>query len=254
MRRILVALVVAALAAGCGGGEEAPAPLSAQDLEVAIGRACEPRAEDRLGDERTAFAAVVAGDRAAAYARPGGKRIRVFGHLNVNRVRTVFGVLAVRWDKRCDPAWYRVRLPIRPNGATGYVRAEVVDVFTVATRIEVDLSKRRIVLFRDGRRVITTTTAIGSPVTPTPTGRYYVNQRLYPQDPNGPFGPGAVGISSFSPVLTGWAQGGPIAIHGTNRPWSIGKAVTNGCLRIPNKVLARLFDQAWAGTPVIVRA
>jgi lipoprotein-anchoring transpeptidase ErfK/SrfK len=138
--------------------------------------------------------------------------------------------------------------------AIGYVRAEAVDVFTVATRIEVDLSKRRVVLFRDGKPVLTTTTAIGSPATPTPTGRYYVNQRLYAEDPSGPFGPGAVGISSFSPVLTGWAQGGPIAIHGTNRPSSIGQAVTNGCMRIRNEVIVRLFDQAWAGTPVIVRA
>ena len=27
-----------------------------------------------------------------------------------------------------------------------------------------------------------------------------------------------LGISAYSPVLTGWAQGGPIAIHGTNEP------------------------------------
>ena len=39
---------------------------------------------------------------------------------------------------------------------------------------------------------------------------------------SGPFGPGGIGISAFSPVLTGWAQGGPIAIHGTNQPASIG--------------------------------
>src|SRR2546423_7621812 len=40
--------------------------------------------------------------------------------------------------------------------------------------------------------------------------------RLIPTDPSGPYGPGAIGISAFSNVLTGWAQGGPVAIHGTN--------------------------------------
>src|SRR5438094_225790 len=103
-----------------------------------------------------------------------------------------------------------------------------------------------------GRRVLSTTAAIGSPATPTPTGRYYVNQRLIPGDPGGPFGPGAIGISAFSDVLTGWTQGGPIAIHGTNAPWSIGKAVSNGCIRVPNPALRRVFAQAIAGTPVII--
>jgi lipoprotein-anchoring transpeptidase ErfK/SrfK len=80
-----------------------------------------------------------------------------------------------------------------------------------------------------------------------------VNQRLIPDDPSGPFGPGAVGISAFSDVLTGWTQGGPIAIHGTNEPSSIGHAVSNGCIRLPNTVLRRVFAEALAGTPVLIR-
>jgi lipoprotein-anchoring transpeptidase ErfK/SrfK len=81
-----------------------------------------------------------------------------------------------------------------------------------------------------------------------------VNQRLVPAEgPDGPYGPGAVGISAFSPVLTGWAQGGPVAIHGTNEPWSIGRAVSNGCIRLPNPVLRRVFAAALAGTPVIIK-
>jgi len=110
------------------------------------------------------------------------------------------------------------------------------------------------VFYRRGERVMTVTAAVGSPATPTPTGRFYVNQRLLSIDPSGPYGPGALGISAFSPVLTGWTQGGPIAIHGTNRPESIGQNVTNGCLRVPNRVLRRLFRATPAGTPVIIRA
>ena len=62
----------------------------------------------------------------------------------------------------------------------------------------------------------------------------------------------AIGISAFSTVLTGWAQGGPVAIHGTNEPWSIGHAVSNGCIRLPNETLRRVFTLAVAGTPVII--
>ena len=136
---------------------------------------------------------------------------------------------------------------------TGWVAAARVTVGTVRTRIVVDLSRKQVTLYRDGREVLRATAAIGARATPTPTGRFYVNQRLIPADPNGPYGPGAVGISAFSDVLTGWTQGGPIAIHGTNAPWSIGKAVSNGCIRLPNETLRRVFSEALAGTPVLIR-
>ena len=175
-----------------------------------------------------------------------------FARLNVNDVPTVFAVLGARVDHTCDPQLYRVQVPRRPNGVIGWVRAGAVTVEGVRTRIDVDLSERRLTLFRAGREVLRTKVAIGSAATPTPTGRYYVNQRLVPQDRSGPFGPGAVGISAFSNVLTGWTQGGPIAIHGTNAPRSIGRAVSNGCIRLPNPVLRRVFHTAVAGTPVVI--
>src|SRR5204863_63362 len=78
-------------------------------------------------------------------------------------------------------------------------------------------------------------------------------ERTCAAGPGGTAGPGAVGISAVSTVFTGWAQGGPIAIHGTNEPWSIGKAVSNGCIRLPNARLRRVFAQALSGTPVLIR-
>jgi L,D-transpeptidase catalytic domain len=210
---------------------------------------CAPRSE-RLGSARVAYAAVAVG-RLHAFRRPGRRPFARFGTLNKNGVPTVFGVQAVRTGRDCS-RWYRVQLPRRPNGVEGWVRGGDVELVKVRTRLEVDLSSRRVTLFRDGRPVLRTIGAIGSPATPTPTGSYYVNQRLIVQDPTGPFGPVVIGISAFSTVLTWWTQGGPIAIHGTNQPWSIGKAVSNGCVRVRNDVLRRLFRQAIAGTPVII--
>ena len=143
---------------------------------------------------------------------------------------------------------------MKPNGVEGFVRATAVRVGSVRTRIVVDVSRRRLVFFRRGRAILRTTIAVGSSATPTPTGSFYVNQRLVPTDPSGPYGPGAIGISAFSDVLTGWAQGGPIAIHGTNEPWSIGHSVSNGCIRVRNPVLRRLFAATPAGTPVEIRS
>jgi hypothetical protein len=248
-------LTIVALAAGCGGSDEASAPVDMPEAEASAPatRSCRPGSKP-LGSARRAFAAVVERAPTLAYRRPGGKSFARFGRLNVNRVPTVFGVLGKVVDRRCRARWYRVQLPMRPNGITGFVRASDVRIAAVRTRIQVDLSERRVTLFRDGKRVLHAVAAIGSPATPTPTGRYYVNQRLVPEDTSGPFGPGAVGVSAFSPVLTGWTQGGPIALHGTNRPDSIGRAVSNGCLRLDNDVIQRIFDASLAGTPVIIRA
>jgi len=128
-----------------------------------------------------------------------------------------------------------------------------VKLVRVRTRIVVSLSARRVTLYRAGRELIRATAAIGAADTPTPTGSYYVNQRLVAPDPTGPFGPAAIGISAFSPVLQDWIQGGPIAIHGTNRPHLLGRAVSHGCVRVRNDVLVRLFALAVPGTPVLIR-
>jgi lipoprotein-anchoring transpeptidase ErfK/SrfK len=165
---------------------------------------------------------------------------------------TTFSVVGAIMTARCDASWYRVKLPMRPNGVVGYVRPASVAVEKVTTRISVDLSRRRLVFYRAGRPVLTMPVGVGSPATPTPVGRYYVNQRVTVADAGGPYGPAVLGVSAFSDVLTGWAKGGPIAIHGTNEPWSIGRAASNGCVRVLNATLRRLFALTPAGTPVVI--
>lgn len=205
-----------------------------------------------LGSERAGYAVVV--ERSAVvYRRPGGGILARFEAKNVNTYPTVLGVQGALLDRECRRSWYRVQLPMRPNGVTGYVRARGVWLGRVTTRIVVDLSERRVTLYRGGRHHLSARAAIGTSATPTPVGRFYVNQRLVPKNRSGPYGPAALGISAFSNVLTGWAQGGPIAIHGTNEPWLIGRAVTNGCLRLHNRAVDRLFQATPAGTPVLVR-
>jgi lipoprotein-anchoring transpeptidase ErfK/SrfK len=247
---VSVALVLVSLAA-CG--EQArPRAQESTRATVTVAAPCKAGAFRRLGSRRLAYVAIVR-QRAAVARRPGGPAFARFGRKNINGVPTVFSIRGARLDRNCKPRSYLVQMARRPNGVTGWVAARQVAVETVKTRIVVDLSDRRVTLYRDGRRLLSATAAIGSSATPTPTGRFYVNQRLIPIDKSGPFGPGAVGISAFSEVLTGWAQGGPIAIHGTNAPWSIGQAVSNGCIRLPNATLRRVFAQALNGTPVLIR-
>ncbi|HEY2777264.1 MAG TPA: L,D-transpeptidase [Gaiellaceae bacterium] len=226
-----------------------PTPVAAKRMRVAP--SCSGATERTLTSARASYAGF-APNGAVAYRTPGGAVVARFGRENVNGYPTYFGVLGKRVGKDCRALWYRVQLPIRPNGAVGWVRASAIELQPVDLRIEVDVSRRQLTLFRTGKRVLEATVAVGASATPTPIGRYYVNQRLVPTDTSGPYGPGALGISAFSPVLTGWAQGGPVAIHGTNEPWSIGHAVSNGCIRLPNDTLSRLFKIVPPGTQVII--
>jgi len=247
VRALAVILAVGlTLLGGCGGNEERP-DVAADTAAKA--RVCAPGSIQRLGSTRLAYAAIVR-SQATVSRRPGAHAFASFERLNVNRVFSIRGALV---DAGCKPTSYLVQIPKRPNGVTAWVPAAQVEVAKVSTRIVVDLSERRVRLYKGGELVLSSKAAVGAPATPTPTGRFYVNQRLIPADTGGPFGPGAVGVSAFSNVLTGWTQGGPIAIHGTNAPSSIGKAVSNGCIRVPNAVLTKLFDQALSGTPVLIR-
>jgi hypothetical protein len=220
------------LSAGCGGAAR-------HAVAGAVAQRCVS-----LGGANAAIVATPL----AAFRSPGRGLVARFGLRNVNGVDTVLSVLR----STCDGRWLRVELPVRPNGAVGWVAADHLRTFNVQTRIVVDVSARTLRFYDAGRLKLRATVAVGSSATPTPIGRYYVNQKLIPDDPSGPFGPGAIGISAFSPVLTHWAQGGPVAIHGTNEPWSIGHAVSNGCIRLPNATLQKLFAQTPAGTPVVI--
>jgi lipoprotein-anchoring transpeptidase ErfK/SrfK len=189
----------------------------------------------------------------AAYSRPQHGHVVVrLSRIDQNGYPTVVGVVAVRTDSNCEPTWYRVQIPVAPNGSTGWVEANAVRIYSVDSRIVVNLSTRRLVVYSSGRRVFRARVAVGSQETPTPTGRYFVNERFLLSDPSGPFGPAALGISAHSDVLTDWAQGGPIALHGTDDAASIGSAASHGCIRLGNSDMRRLFALAPAGTPVSI--
>jgi lipoprotein-anchoring transpeptidase ErfK/SrfK len=47
-------------------------------------------------------------------------------------------------------------------------------------------------------------------------------------------------------------MGNGYAIHGTNQPDSIGRAVSHGCVRLRNEDIAKLYAMVEVGTPVYI--
>lgn len=257
----LVAALVLVLAA-CGGGSHAQlseasaqpyraAPLGTGRMPSAVRTTCAAQASFAPSLRRS-YAAVVR-LAATAYSHPGARALASFGRIDQNGYRTVLGIVGAKTTSGCDPTWYRVQLPVPTNGRTGWVPASAVRIYQVATRVVIRLGARRLVVYRSGRAVFRAPVAVGTPQTPTPLGSYFVNERFLLTSSAGPFGVAALGISAHSDVLKNWVQGGPIALHGTDDPASIGRAATHGCVRLANADMRRLFALVPAGTPVSIR-
>jgi hypothetical protein len=146
----------------------------------------------------------------------------------------------------------RVQLPVRPNGSEGWVDRDDVMLVRPSYEVRMELGAKRLTVRRHGRVVLRTVAGIGSPATPTPTGRYFVTNLVrVTDDPEGYYGGFAVGLSAHSEVLDSFRGGPPqVAIHGTNDPASIGGERSNGCLHVANDVAQKLEEMLELGTPV----
>jgi lipoprotein-anchoring transpeptidase ErfK/SrfK len=148
--------------------------------------------------------------------------------------------------------WYRVWVAMRPNESRGWVPEGKLAFYTTSAKITIDLSERKLSVYRRGALIDTYPVAVGKPGLSTPTGSFFVNQKLRPPSPDGAYGVLAIGISAFQPKLEYWAQGGPVAIHGTNEDYLIGKAISHGCVRMHNKDVLAVSRYVPAGSPVFI--
>lgn len=166
---------------------------------------------------------------------------------------TEFGSTRALLVEAVDGDWLQVLLPTRPNGSTGWIRGDLVELRRVDEAVVVDLEARTLTVTVAGEVVLETPVAVGTPDSPTPRGRFSIVDKLSTGTPDGPYGPFAFGLSGHSDVLTEFAGGdGQIGIHGTDDPASIGTAASHGCVRVPNEVAVLLDDLLPLGTPVTI--
>jgi lipoprotein-anchoring transpeptidase ErfK/SrfK len=149
--------------------------------------------------------------------------------------------------------WVRARLPVLPNGTTGWVPRRALGPYqTVRTHLVVDLGGLTATLMRDGRPVFRADVGVGQPRWPTPRGRFHVRSRLT-RYRSPLYGPLAFGTSARSATLTDWPAGGFVGIHGTDRPDLVPGRVSHGCIRMRNRDILRLGQLMRVGTPVTIR-
>lgn len=125
---------------------------------------------------------------------------------------------------------------------------------TAEKRIAINVASRMLTVYEGKTKIAMYPVGVGTPSTPTPVGKYAVqNKEVNPtwidpsntavQIPSGPDNPLGYRWIGFN---------GTYGIHGTNRPDTVGGNVSNGCVRMHEEDVEKVYDMIHVGTPVTV--
>jgi lipoprotein-anchoring transpeptidase ErfK/SrfK len=191
-----------------------------------------------------------------ALSRPGGGRKvwRVGTQTTWSAEPTVLLVLGS--STHDGQQWLRVLLPIRPDGSSGWIPRNNVDLMHTPYWVIVNTSARTVTVDRDGRRLHRYRAVVGKPSTPTPAGLAAIYEKDPQSDPTAFLGPWALPLTVLSNVLYNFGGGpGRVAIHGRDGASlldPLGTAASHGCIRIDNDPVTWMAHHLPAGTPVMI--
>jgi len=163
-------------------------------------------------------------------------------------VRTVLPALGHGNSRR----WVRVRLPGRPNSHAAWIRTALTRRTSTPWRVALDLSSRRVTVYHGGLVQRRFQVVVGTSYTPTPRGRFFVEEAVaLPGQTGGPF---ALATSARSSVLQEFAGGpGQIALHGTSGlAGALGSASSHGCIRLGSGAITWLARRIGGGVPLTI--
>jgi hypothetical protein len=164
----------------------------------------------------------------------------------------IYELLREHWDL-LGHAWVQLRIPMRPNGRTGWVRREDLGSFHVThTLVTVNRTRLRMYFSLKGRVIWSAPVGVGKPSTPTPAGHFWIRERFKISDPSSGYWPYAFGTSDYS-TLSDWPGGGVVGIHG---PYydnaGIPGYISHGCIRLHPRDDFWLAKHIQLGTPLHV--
>ncbi len=178
---------------------------------------------------------------------PGGRVVmRLRHHTEFSLGPAVFMVTGSRMVG--TRRWIRIQLPKRPNGLNGWVPSEALVLRKHRIQIRVSTRGKTLSVFRDGKRIRRYSVGVGTGGTPTPKGQFAIYDRVAT---GGQLGPYILVLTAHSTVWRTFAGGdGTVGVHGWPSRGVLGKAVSNGCIRMGRTEVADLRRLATPGTPI----
>lgn len=155
--------------------------------------------------------------------------------------------------------WVRVRLPWRPNDASGWVDASRLILRPTAWRIVVSVARRSLTVYRGEGLVRRVRVVVGAHSTPTPLGLFSIIG-AWRSPPTAFLGSWILPLTAHSTALHEFDGGdGTIGIHGRGGASlldPLGSARSHGCIRLDNSAIdwlvSRIGARALSGIPVWV--
>ena len=254
-----IALAVAGLVAGCSAGSNGAGPSAGGVIRPASVSAAQlallPKATT-FGSSKDAptdpdpfkpETGIVLHPKAtlAVYSRPGGPPVAALPDTELGSPTWVPVVQSL-------PGWDRILLPSRPNRSTGwiYLRPGTQVTAYSSYRIEINLARYRLTVFKAGRKVGSWTVAEGALATPTPTGRTFLLASMAPVHPT--YSPLILPLGLHSNTLNSFGGGpGTVALHTWPDPAVFGHAISHGCVRVPPAGL-RVLSRIPLGSSVVI--
>lgn len=150
-----------------------------------------------------------------------------------------------------DGDWLKVRIASRPNETEGWIRAADVTLTEHRFHMQLTLSNFTLKAWEGDRLIAESQVVIGTDHTRTPTGQFFISEKIPQSYTGGAYGPWIFSTNGYSEDLDLFDGGLPvIAMHGTNQPQLVGTKSSNGCIRVPNEIIEKLASTIPAGTPL----
>ncbi|KHF44352.1 L,D-transpeptidase catalytic domain [Saccharomonospora viridis] len=140
-----------------------------------------------------------------------------------------------------DGDWAQILLPTRPNGATGWINTsgDAVESAENDYLVNVDLDSFHLEILKNGERIGEWTVGIGKPESPTPTGRAYIIASI--KETVNDYSPIVLPLSYHSDSHETYGGGpGTVGIHTWPDNSFVGKANSDGCIRVTKDALEAL--------------
>jgi hypothetical protein len=186
-------------------------------------------------------------ERVRLHKRPGGRVVAVLGARTEFGSRTVLTVLARRG------AGAQVSATLL-GGRRAWLRIDGhVARRTTRWELRADISERSLAVVHDGRALHTYRVAVGAPLSPTPTGRFQVTDKLRGRKFGPSYGCCIIALSTDQPhPPPGWTGMARMAVHGTNVERTVGRAVSAGCLHVRAAGMRWMMRHVPNGAPVVI--
>jgi hypothetical protein len=218
-------------------------------VAVAAGPAAGPAAARPAADPDpgTLLLRVRRHERVRLHKRPGGRVVAVLGARTELGSRTVLTVLARRgaWAQVSAAALGGRRAWLRIDGHVARRRTR--------WELRADISGRSLAVIHDGQVLHSYRVAVGAALSPTPTGRFQVTDKLRGPKFGASYGCCIIALSTDQPhPPPGWTGMARMAVHGTNVERTVGDAVSAGCLHAHAAAMRWMMGHVPNGTPVVI--